>query len=313
MLRDAESKLTLLAPESSPRVPWVAKIFGPAKPLLSRVGDRQPVQQTLVVPQRQCLQLVVGLALHRSLPPTRGTTTRTKIVPHTTKIRTALLVVAYPPVLFTKARRRRVRPGSPQSTRQHKVVGGRSYPPQRGEAYPRGGGLTHSLCRDPGPASRGVAPQSCFDPSGMVAPLSDLHLSSCSLLTSVPVKYAPLKSALLRSAPLRLVGFRWSLLGSISLGSAPFDKSGAFSLAGCVSLYGSKLAPASKVPLRLAPLRSASPRSLPLRSAPVRLASLRSASLRQALCRVSSLRSAVSKPAFLRLRMGSSFMIRLNS
>src|SRR5215210_4823705 len=51
-----------------------AKIFGPAKPLLSRVGDRQPVQQTLVVPQRQCLRLVVDLSLHRSLPPTRGTT-----------------------------------------------------------------------------------------------------------------------------------------------------------------------------------------------------------------------------------------------
>src|SRR5215211_6513433 len=76
MLRDAESKLTLLAPESSPRVPWVAKIFGPAKPLLSRVGDRQPELQTLVVPQRQCLWLVVDLPLHRSLPPTRGTTTQ---------------------------------------------------------------------------------------------------------------------------------------------------------------------------------------------------------------------------------------------
>ena len=31
-------------------VPWAAKIFGPAKPLLLRVGDRQPVRQTPVVP-----------------------------------------------------------------------------------------------------------------------------------------------------------------------------------------------------------------------------------------------------------------------
>ena len=42
---------------SSPNSLQVQK-FGPAKPLLSRVGDRQPVQQTLVVPQRQCLRLV---------------------------------------------------------------------------------------------------------------------------------------------------------------------------------------------------------------------------------------------------------------
>jgi hypothetical protein len=46
---------------------WVAKIFGPAKPLLSRVGDRQPELQTLVVPQRQCLRLAVGHPLHRFL------------------------------------------------------------------------------------------------------------------------------------------------------------------------------------------------------------------------------------------------------
>jgi hypothetical protein len=44
-----------------------AKIFGPAKPLWLRVGDRQPVRQTPVVPQRRGLGLVVNLALHRLL------------------------------------------------------------------------------------------------------------------------------------------------------------------------------------------------------------------------------------------------------
>src|SRR5215211_4611 len=66
----------LVTPESSPRGSWIAKIFGPAKPLLLRVGDRQPVQQALVVSQRQRLRLLVGLPLHRSLPPARGTSTR---------------------------------------------------------------------------------------------------------------------------------------------------------------------------------------------------------------------------------------------
>ena len=41
----------------------LAKIFGPAKPLLLGGGDRQPVQQALVVPQRQRLRLFVGLLL----------------------------------------------------------------------------------------------------------------------------------------------------------------------------------------------------------------------------------------------------------
>jgi hypothetical protein len=35
-------KSMLVASKSSPRVPWAAKIFGPAKPLPLRVGDRQP-------------------------------------------------------------------------------------------------------------------------------------------------------------------------------------------------------------------------------------------------------------------------------
>src|SRR5215207_1828743 len=75
----------LVAPESSPRVPWVAKIFGPAKPLLLRVGDRQPELQTLVVPQRQCFELVVYLPVQWPLPPTRGTTACPTIVAHITK------------------------------------------------------------------------------------------------------------------------------------------------------------------------------------------------------------------------------------
>src|ERR687897_1235183 len=64
---------------SLPKMTSVARIFGPAKPLLLRVGDRQPELQTLVVPQRQGLRLVVDLPLHRSLPPTRGTTTQSTL------------------------------------------------------------------------------------------------------------------------------------------------------------------------------------------------------------------------------------------
>ena len=46
-------------------VPQGANILRPAKPLLWGVGDRQPVRQTLLVPQRQRLGLVVDLPLHR--------------------------------------------------------------------------------------------------------------------------------------------------------------------------------------------------------------------------------------------------------
>src|SRR5215211_6478694 len=112
MLRDAESKLTLLAPESSPRVPWVAKIFGPAKPLLSRVGDRQPVQQTLGVPQRQCLRLVVYLPVQWPLPPTRGTTACSSIVAHITKAgacsRCGRILVFYSPECVEKLSEKQV-------------------------------------------------------------------------------------------------------------------------------------------------------------------------------------------------------------
>src|SRR5215207_8910130 len=91
----------LVAPESSPRVPWVAKIFGPAKPLLLRVGDRQPELQTLVVPQRQCLRLVVYRPVQWPLPPTRGPTACPGIVAHITKAdacsRCGCILVYYSP------------------------------------------------------------------------------------------------------------------------------------------------------------------------------------------------------------------------
>src|SRR3712207_4136519 len=62
------------APKSNTRVPRLANIrTDEAAPVKS--GDRRPVRQTPVVPLRRCLRLVVGLPLHRSLPPTRGTTT----------------------------------------------------------------------------------------------------------------------------------------------------------------------------------------------------------------------------------------------
>ena len=48
-------------------------------------GDRQPEQQTLVVPQRQCLRLVVYLPVQWSLPPARGTMACPYIVTHITK------------------------------------------------------------------------------------------------------------------------------------------------------------------------------------------------------------------------------------
>src|SRR5919107_245575 len=59
-------------------------IFGPAKPLLSRVGDRQPVRQTLIVPQRQRLGLVVNLPLHRSLTSWTRYNDTNRIVAHIT-------------------------------------------------------------------------------------------------------------------------------------------------------------------------------------------------------------------------------------
>src|SRR5918997_5259788 len=99
-------KLTLFASESSP---WheVAKIFGPAKPLLLRVGDRQPVQQTLVVPQRQSLRLVNRPSCSSFLTSYSRYNDSTNTVPHIivshiTKTKRALLVVEYPHVLFTE-------------------------------------------------------------------------------------------------------------------------------------------------------------------------------------------------------------------
>ena len=71
-------------------------------------GDRQPEQQTLVVPQRQCLRLVVYLPVQFPLPPTRGTTACPSIVAHITKAGGVLLVRTYPRILFTQVPSREI-------------------------------------------------------------------------------------------------------------------------------------------------------------------------------------------------------------
>jgi hypothetical protein len=75
----------LVAPEGRPGAPWIAKIFGPAKPLPLRVAIASPSNKTLVVPQRQCLRLVVYLPVQGPLPPSRGATPCLPIVAHITK------------------------------------------------------------------------------------------------------------------------------------------------------------------------------------------------------------------------------------
>src|SRR5919107_4729450 len=76
-------------------------IFGPTKPLLSRVGDRQPVRQTLIVPQRQRLGLVVDLPLHRSLTSWTRYNDTNSIVAHITSTTTPLpLAATHPSILF---------------------------------------------------------------------------------------------------------------------------------------------------------------------------------------------------------------------
>jgi hypothetical protein len=66
-------------------------------------GDRQPVRQSLVVPLRQCFELVVYFSVQRSLPPTRGTTACPTIVAHITKTDTCCrcrrILVFYSPNL----------------------------------------------------------------------------------------------------------------------------------------------------------------------------------------------------------------------
>ncbi len=74
----------------------LTKVFGPAKPLLLRVGDRQPVRQTLVVPQRQRLWLVSRLSCTSVFTSCSRYNDTINIVPHITKIKRALLVAAYP-------------------------------------------------------------------------------------------------------------------------------------------------------------------------------------------------------------------------
>src|SRR5215204_826131 len=78
----------LVAPESSPGAPWGtlgSKNIRTSEAAPVKRGDRQPEQQTLVVPQRQCLWLVVYLPVQGPLPPTRGTTACSYIVAHITK------------------------------------------------------------------------------------------------------------------------------------------------------------------------------------------------------------------------------------
>jgi hypothetical protein len=73
------------APLSNPRVTPASKNIRTDEAAPVKSGDRRPVLQTPVVPLRRCLGLVVGLPLHRSLPPTRGTTAYPSIVAHITK------------------------------------------------------------------------------------------------------------------------------------------------------------------------------------------------------------------------------------
>src|SRR5215211_765640 len=78
----------LVAPESSPGAPWGtlgSKNIRTSEAAPVKRGDRQPEQQTLVVPQRQCLRLVVYLPVQWPLPPARGTMACPYIVAHITK------------------------------------------------------------------------------------------------------------------------------------------------------------------------------------------------------------------------------------
>src|SRR5215210_2304602 len=75
----------LVAPESSPGGTLGSKNIRTSEAAPVKRGDRQPEQQTLVVPQRQCLRLVVYLPVQWPLPPARGTTACPCIVAHITK------------------------------------------------------------------------------------------------------------------------------------------------------------------------------------------------------------------------------------
>ena len=70
------------------------EIFGPAKPLLWGDGDRQPVRQTLLVPHRQRLGLVVDLPLHRVHYLLDEVQRHPNIVAHITSITTLLFLAA---------------------------------------------------------------------------------------------------------------------------------------------------------------------------------------------------------------------------
>jgi hypothetical protein len=80
------------------------KIFGPAKPLLSGVGDRQPVRETPVVPQRRGPRPVSRLSSSSALTScSRCNDTPTMY--HTLLIRTVLLVGACSRVSLAHPRR----------------------------------------------------------------------------------------------------------------------------------------------------------------------------------------------------------------
>src|SRR5215213_10281059 len=101
----------LVAPESSPGAPWGtldSKNIRTSEAPPVKSGDRQPEQQTLVVPQRQCLRLVVYLPVQWPLPPTRGTTACPSIVAHITKSVVHTPGAAVVRVLFTRVPRRGV-------------------------------------------------------------------------------------------------------------------------------------------------------------------------------------------------------------
>src|SRR5215210_8145391 len=75
----------LVAPESSPGGTLGSKNIRTSEAAPVKRGDRQPEQQTLDVPQRQCLRLVVYFPVQWPLPPRRGTTACPCIVAHITK------------------------------------------------------------------------------------------------------------------------------------------------------------------------------------------------------------------------------------
>src|SRR5919112_3562143 len=99
-------KARLLAPESRPWTPWIAKSknIRTSEAAPGKSGDCQPEQRTLVVPLRQCPRLVVYLPVQWPLPPSRGTTACPSTVAHITKTNACsfYLLASHPRVLSIK-------------------------------------------------------------------------------------------------------------------------------------------------------------------------------------------------------------------